>query len=75
MSLSDFTKSLVTNLGERSVPERSNLQCLKPKAEFASPRERVIDRSEIPFIKRTVYNSIYHEIVYTSYIVSIFAGK
>jgi hypothetical protein len=57
--LSDFTKSLsttrrgkVTSLGKRSVPVRVNLHCLRPKAEFANLSNRVLDWSEISFIKR-----------------------
>jgi hypothetical protein len=52
MSLSDFTKSLVTSLSERSVPERANLHCLRPKAEFANSSDRALDWSEISFTKR-----------------------
>ena len=52
MSLSGFTKSLVINLGERSAPERPNLHCLSPKAEFANSSERALDWSEISFIKQ-----------------------
>jgi hypothetical protein len=40
MPLSDFMKSQVTSLGERSVPERANLHCLKPKAEFANSSDK-----------------------------------
>ncbi len=53
--MSDFTKSLVTNLGERSVPERANLHCLSPeyfRGEFANSSDKALDWSEILFIKR-----------------------
>jgi hypothetical protein len=52
MPLSDFRKSLVTSLGERSVTERANLHCLRAKAEFANSSDRALDWSEISFIKR-----------------------
>ena len=50
--MSDFTKSLVTSLGERSIPERTNLHCLRPKAEFANSSDKALDWSEISFTKR-----------------------
>lgn len=53
MPLSDFTKSLVISVGEWSVPERANLNCLRPKAEFANSSDnRALDWSEISFTKR-----------------------
>jgi len=62
MPLSDFTKSLVISLGKRRVPERANLHCLRPKAEFANSSYRALDWSEISFIKRKGISpdSIYH---------------
>jgi len=63
MPLSDFTKSLVTGLGKRRVPERANLHCLRPKDEFANSSDRALDWSEISFIKRKDIppDSMYHK--------------